>query len=87
MSYDNSNTIRHHLIEHGFDTNYTCWNLHGEIPPQVNNDTIVSDFNMDENFGDDDNHRDNLDELLHDAESNVDEKNVKKLQQLFDDAE
>ncbi|GJU04227.1 hypothetical protein Tco_1114565 [Tanacetum coccineum] len=87
MSYDNSNTIRHHLIEHGFDTNYTCWNLHGEIPPQVDNDTIVSDFNMDENFGNDDNHRDNLDEMLHDAESNVDEKNVKKLQQLFDDAE
>nr|GEW55305.1 hypothetical protein [Tanacetum cinerariifolium] len=86
-SYDNSNTIRHHLIEHGFDTNYTCWNLHGEIPPQVDNDTIVSDFNMDENFGNDDNHRDNLDEMLHDAKSNVDEKNVKKLQQLFNDAE
>nr|GEZ38870.1 hypothetical protein [Tanacetum cinerariifolium] len=69
MSYDNSNTIRHHLIEHGFDTNYTCWNLHGEIPPQVDNDIIVLDFNMDENFGNDDNHRDNLDEMLHDAES------------------
>nr|GEZ00173.1 hypothetical protein [Tanacetum cinerariifolium] len=41
---------------------------------------------MDENFGNDDNHLDNLDEMLHDAESNVDEKNVKKLQQLFDDA-
>nr|GEY31188.1 hypothetical protein [Tanacetum cinerariifolium] len=68
MSYDNSNTIRDPLIEHGFDTNYTCWNLHGEIPPQVDNDTIVSDFNMDENFGNDDNHRDNLDEMLHDAE-------------------
>nr|GFA39715.1 hypothetical protein [Tanacetum cinerariifolium] len=50
-------------------------------------DTIVSDFNMDENFGNDDNHRDNLDETLHDTKSNVDEKNVKKLQQLFDDAE
>nr|GEW46342.1 hypothetical protein [Tanacetum cinerariifolium] len=73
--------------EHGFDTNYTCWNLHGEIPSQVDNDTIVSDFNMDENFGNDDNQRDNLDEMLHDAESNVDEKNVKKLQQLFDDVE
>nr|GEZ63399.1 hypothetical protein [Tanacetum cinerariifolium] len=48
---------------------------------------MVSDFNMDENFGNDDNHRDNLDEMLHDVESNVDEKNVKKLQQLFDDAE
>nr|GEZ02229.1 hypothetical protein [Tanacetum cinerariifolium] len=70
-----------------FDTNYTCWNLHGEIPPQVDNDTIVSDFNMDENFGNDNNHRDNLDEMSHDAKSNVDEKNVKKLQQLFDDAE
>nr|GEY31511.1 hypothetical protein [Tanacetum cinerariifolium] len=62
-------------------------NLHGEIPPQVDNDTIVSDFNMDENFGNDDNHRDNLDEMLHDTKSNVDEKNVKKLQQMFDDAE
>nr|GEW50509.1 hypothetical protein [Tanacetum cinerariifolium] len=42
---------------------------------------------MDENFGNDDNHHDNLDEMLHDVESNVDEKNVKKLQQLYDDAE
>nr|GEZ64751.1 hypothetical protein [Tanacetum cinerariifolium] len=57
----------HHLIEHDFNTNYTCWNLHGEIPSQVDNDTIVSDFNMDENFGNDDNHHDNLDEMLHDA--------------------
>nr|GEY62037.1 hypothetical protein [Tanacetum cinerariifolium] len=32
---------------------------------------------MDESFGNDDNHRDNLDEMLHDAKSNVDEKNVK----------
>nr|GEV11050.1 hypothetical protein [Tanacetum cinerariifolium] len=53
--------------EHGFDTNYTCWNLHGEIPSQVDNNTIVSDFNMDENFVKDDTHRDNLDEMLHDA--------------------
>ncbi|GKD95114.1 hypothetical protein Tco_1374951, partial [Tanacetum coccineum] len=40
-----------------------------------------------ENDSNDDNHPDNLDEMLHDAEINVDEKNVKKLQQLFVEAE
>ncbi|GKF54456.1 ulp1 protease family, C-terminal catalytic domain-containing protein [Tanacetum coccineum] len=71
--------IRRHLIEHGFDKNYTCWDLDSQ--------TFVSDTNHEENDSNDDNHRDNLDEIIHDVESNVDEKNVKKLQQLFVDAE
>nr|GEY44140.1 hypothetical protein [Tanacetum cinerariifolium] len=45
------------------------------------------DTNHEENDSNDDNHRDNLDEMLHDVESNVDEKNIKKLQKLFVDAE
>ncbi|GKB03593.1 transposon protein, CACTA, En/Spm sub-class [Tanacetum coccineum] len=62
--------------------------LHGETrEPQVDSQTFVSDTNHEENDSNDDNHRDNLDEMLHDVESNVDEKNVKKLQQLFVDAE
>nr|GEW03499.1 hypothetical protein [Tanacetum cinerariifolium] len=55
VSLADPNMIRRHLIEHGFDKSYTCWDLH--------------------------------DEMLHDVESNVDEKNVKKLQQLFVNAE
>ncbi|GKB81905.1 hypothetical protein Tco_0948800 [Tanacetum coccineum] len=80
--------IRRHLIEHSFDKNYTCWDLHGETrEPQVDSQTFVSDTNHEENDSNDDNHRDNLDEMLHDAKRNVDEKNVKKLQQLFVEAE
>ncbi|GKA74835.1 hypothetical protein Tco_0781213 [Tanacetum coccineum] len=37
------------------------------------------DTNHEENDSNDDNHRDNLDEMLHDVESNVDEKNIEKL--------
>ncbi|GJT80583.1 mutator type transposase [Tanacetum coccineum] len=55
VSIVDPNMNRRHLIEQGFDKNYTCWDLH--------------------------------DEMLHDVESNVAEKNVKKLQQLFVDAE
>nr|GEV30881.1 hypothetical protein [Tanacetum cinerariifolium] len=68
--------------------NYTSWDLHGETrEPQVDSQTFVSDTDHEENDSNDDNHHDNLDEMLHDVESNVDEKNVKKLQQLFFDAE
>ncbi|GKE75887.1 ulp1 protease family, C-terminal catalytic domain-containing protein, partial [Tanacetum coccineum] len=88
VSFADPNTIRRHLIEHDFDKNYTCWDLHGETrEPQVNSQTFASDTNHEENDSNDDNHRDNLDEMLHDAEINVDEKNVKKLQQLFVEAE
>nr|GEX60783.1 hypothetical protein [Tanacetum cinerariifolium] len=80
--------IRRHLIEHVFDKNYTCWDLYGETrDPQVDSQTFVSNTNHEENDSNDDNHRDNLDEMLHDAEINVDEKNAKKLQQLFVKAE
>ncbi|GJT63701.1 hypothetical protein Tco_1015181 [Tanacetum coccineum] len=88
VSFADPNMIRRHLIEHGFDKNYTCWDLHGEPrEPQVDSHTFVSDTNHEENDSNDDNHPDNLDEMLHDAEINVDEKNVKKLQQLFVEAE
>nr|GEW18340.1 transposon protein, putative, CACTA, En/Spm sub-class [Tanacetum cinerariifolium] len=54
--------------------------LHGETrEPQVDSQTFVSDTNHEENDSNDDNHRNNLDEMLHDAERNVDEKNVKKI--------
>nr|GFB73661.1 hypothetical protein [Tanacetum cinerariifolium] len=80
--------IRCHLIEHGFDKNFTCWDLHGATrEPQVDSQTFVSDTNHEENDSNDDNHHDNLDEMFHDAKINVDEKNVKKLQQLFVEAE
>ncbi|GJY50506.1 transposon protein [Tanacetum coccineum] len=87
VAFDDPNMIRRHLIEHGIDKNYTCWDLHGEArEPQVDTHTFVSDTNHEENDSNDDN-QDNLDEMLHNAEINVDEKNVKKLQQLFVEAE
>nr|GEZ31794.1 hypothetical protein [Tanacetum cinerariifolium] len=64
-----------------------CKDLHDEPrEPRVDSHTFVSDTH-EENDSNDDNHRDNLDVMLHDVESNVAEKNVKKLQQLFVDAE
>ncbi|GJW40865.1 hypothetical protein Tco_0066710 [Tanacetum coccineum] len=39
-------------------------------------ETKISYTNHEENDSNDDNHRDNLDEMLHDAEINVDEKNL-----------
>ncbi|GJS09771.1 hypothetical protein Tco_0366567 [Tanacetum coccineum] len=87
VSIADPNMIRRHLIEQGFDKNYTCWDLHGEPrDPRVDSHAFVSDTH-EENDSNDDNHRDNLDVMLHDVESNVAEKNVKKLQQLFVDAE
>nr|GEY64272.1 hypothetical protein [Tanacetum cinerariifolium] len=84
VSLADPNMIRRHLIEHDFNKNYTCWDLHDETrESQVDSQTFVSDINHEENDSNDDNHHDNLDEMLYDVESNVDEKNVKKLQQLF----
>nr|GEX88182.1 hypothetical protein [Tanacetum cinerariifolium] len=58
--------IRRHLIKHGFDKNYTCWDLHGMIrEPQVDSQTFVSDTNHEENDSNDD----NLDEMLHDVQN------------------
>nr|GEV30489.1 hypothetical protein [Tanacetum cinerariifolium] len=48
---------------------------------------VHSNTNHDENDSNDDNHCDNLDKMLHDVKRNVDEKNVKKLQQLFVEVE
>nr|GEU72686.1 ribonuclease H-like domain, reverse transcriptase, RNA-dependent DNA polymerase [Tanacetum cinerariifolium] len=57
------------LHQHRFDKNYTCWDLQGETrEPQVDSQTFVSDNNHYENDSNDDNHRDNLDEMLHEAE-------------------
>ncbi|GJZ50344.1 ulp1 protease family, C-terminal catalytic domain-containing protein [Tanacetum coccineum] len=65
VSLDDPNMIKRHLIEHGFDKNYTCWDLHGETrEPQVDSQTFVSDTNHEENDSNDDNHRNNLDEIL-----------------------
>nr|GEW94437.1 hypothetical protein [Tanacetum cinerariifolium] len=83
VSLVDPNMIRSHLIEHGFDKNYTCWDLYGNTrEPRVDSQTFVSDTNHEENDSNEDNHRDNLDEMLHDMESNVDEKNVKNYSNL-----
>ncbi|GJR32411.1 hypothetical protein Tco_1108643 [Tanacetum coccineum] len=52
--------------------------LYGDArEPQVDTHTFVLDTNHEENDSNDDDHQDNLAEMLHDPEINVDEKNVK----------
>nr|GEX07816.1 hypothetical protein [Tanacetum cinerariifolium] len=62
----------------GYKKEVEGYDLHGDTrEPRVDSQTFVSDTNHEENDSNDDNHRDNLDEMLHDIESNVDEKNIK----------
>ncbi|GJZ91832.1 hypothetical protein Tco_0663897 [Tanacetum coccineum] len=77
--------IRRHLIEQGFDKEYTYWNFHGES--QVDSHTFVSNTNREESDNSNDHHHDNINEMLRDVECDVAEKDIKKLQQLFVDAE
>ncbi|GJX81203.1 hypothetical protein Tco_0329352 [Tanacetum coccineum] len=76
---------RRHLIEQGFDKEYTYWNFHGES--QVDSHTCVSSTNREEIDSFNDHHHDNIDEMLRDVECDVAENDIKKLQQLFVDAE
>nr|GEW25673.1 hypothetical protein [Tanacetum cinerariifolium] len=69
VSIADPNMIRRHRIKQGFDKSYTCWDLYGEPrEPRVDSNTFVSDTNHEENDSNDNNHRDNLDEMLHDVE-------------------
>ncbi|GJU61621.1 hypothetical protein Tco_1243456 [Tanacetum coccineum] len=76
--------IRRHLIEQGFDKEYTCWDFHGES--KVDSHTFVSNTNREENDNSNNHHHDIIDEMLRDVERDVAEKDIKKLQ-LFVDAE
>ncbi|GKB58305.1 uncharacterized protein Tco_0914491 [Tanacetum coccineum] len=80
VSIADTNMIRRHLIEQGFDKEYTCWNFHGES--QVDSHTFVSNTNREENDNSNDHHHDNINEMLRDVERDVAEKDIKKLQQL-----
>ncbi|GKE05505.1 uncharacterized protein Tco_1397523 [Tanacetum coccineum] len=71
---------RRHLIEQGFDKEYTYWNFHGES--QVDSHTYVSNTNREEIDSSDDHHHDNIDEMLRDVERDVAKNDIKKLQQL-----
>ena len=85
VSIADTKIIRRHLIRQGFDKEYTAWTFHGES--QVESHTFVSDIDHDENDNSNNDHHVNIDEMLRDVERDVAEKDIKKLQQLFVDAE
>ncbi|CAH1430846.1 unnamed protein product [Lactuca virosa] len=76
--------IQEHLICEGFMSGYTRWSRHGEL--LIDHDTVVPKCSHDE-AGDylDSESCDGLDDMLHDLEDNVAEKDHQKFQQLFED--
>ncbi|KAI3682163.1 hypothetical protein L2E82_50097 [Cichorium intybus] len=83
--FTDSDIIQEHLICNGFMSKYTCWSRHGE--PLIDHDTVFPKCNDDETRHSDNDTRDDLEEMLHDLEDNVAEKDYKKFQQLFVDSE
>ncbi|GJV05091.1 hypothetical protein Tco_1338660 [Tanacetum coccineum] len=73
-----------HLISTGFVERYTCWSWHGELLPE--HDTVDSDHSEDDDNDSYDSGHDNLDDMLHDLEGEIDEDNHAKFQELFVDA-
>ncbi|XP_071699952.1 uncharacterized protein [Rutidosis leptorrhynchoides] len=95
-SYVDRDVITRHLIVYGFVEEYTCWSWHGEL--LVDSNPIVGEYNdddhdatnvaVDEKFeSDSDGYIDNLEDMLHDVDGNIDENNYDKFQQMFVDSE
>ncbi|GKD30135.1 RNA-directed DNA polymerase, eukaryota [Tanacetum coccineum] len=83
LTYIDSDEIKGHLISTGLVERYTCWSWHGELLPE--HDTVDSDRSEDD---DNDSHvsgHENLDDMLHDLEGDIDEDNHAKFQELFVD--
>ncbi|GJY53588.1 uncharacterized protein Tco_0445252 [Tanacetum coccineum] len=85
LTYIDSDEIKGHLISTGFVERYTCWSWHGELLPE--HDTVDSDHSEDDDNDSYDSGHDNLDDMLHDLEGEIDEDNHAKFQELFVDAE
>ncbi|XP_071741136.1 uncharacterized protein [Rutidosis leptorrhynchoides] len=97
-SYADLSLISQHLIVNGFVDEYDCWSWHGETLVNNNNNVIYerSDDVIDENIdsrnernidSDSDGYLDDLDDMFHDLEGNIDETNYKKFQQVLTDSE
>ncbi|KAD3336088.1 hypothetical protein E3N88_31607 [Mikania micrantha] len=93
--FEDIKDIEFHLIKHGFMPRYTCWYMHGEtLTDRSTSLTNLNNNNIEKNDSyivDDNGHSndpsDNLDDMLHDLETNIDEDEQTKLQHLFEDAE
>ncbi|KAL4563659.1 hypothetical protein LXL04_027704 [Taraxacum kok-saghyz] len=80
------NKVEEHLIVNGFMHGYTRWSRHGELLIDRNMvDIECNDDDQTDYFEDDNNNK--LDDMLHDIEDDVPDKDHLKFQQLFDDAE
>ncbi|KAJ9552407.1 hypothetical protein OSB04_016452 [Centaurea solstitialis] len=85
--YSDHIIIKEHLIVCGFMEQYTCWVHHGEDFDKCNY-TLDQDCNdTNDHFELDNDSRDNLDEMLHDVEDDIADKDYNKFEQLFIDSE
>ncbi|KAK9070275.1 hypothetical protein SSX86_010675 [Deinandra increscens subsp. villosa] len=91
-SFDAIGIIEFHLVQNGFMPRYTCWSMHGESRlDQATSSMTMSTNNNERHLGDDDaqshDPNANLNELLHDIETNIGDNEHEKLKHLFEDAE
>ncbi|KAJ0508051.1 putative Transposase-associated domain-containing protein [Helianthus annuus] len=98
MSFNDITDIEFHLVKNGFMPKYTCWSMHGESlldhstssinshinDNRENNDTDLDADNDHSNSNEPDN---NLNEMLHDMETNISDDEQENLQHLFEEAE
>ncbi|KAK9054123.1 hypothetical protein SSX86_025200 [Deinandra increscens subsp. villosa] len=96
--FERAGDIEFHLLLHGFVPRYHCWSRHGEsilnfsqssTTLNINNHSTYNNDSLD--VDDHDSHSydpsENVNEMLHDMETNMGDTEKEKLQQLFDDAE
>jgi ferredoxin-like protein FixX len=99
--YNGTEEIEFHLLRNGFMPRYHCWSRHGEsivdfstssTPLNIYNDTTYNNdsLDLDDRYEHDDHSidpNDNLNEMLHDMETNMGDSEKENLQHLFQDAE
>nr|GEW34723.1 hypothetical protein [Tanacetum cinerariifolium] len=81
LTHIDSNEIKGHLISTGFVERYTCWSWHGELLPE--HDAVDFVHSEDDDNDSYDRGHDNLDDMLHDLEGDIDEDSQAKFQELF----
>ena len=76
--------IQEHLIISGFMYGYTLWSRHGELLADRN--IVDTENNVNNEKDSNANTYDKLEDMLHDIEDDVPDKDYEKFQQLFDEA-